>query len=159
MARRSGPFLSHSLHFVGRRVWSSSPLSFFVTGIPAFLGTTCTGLTHGLSEMGYMIPALSHLRISSLMASHTLGFSHLCASLEGRESSSRKIRCVHKEGSIPLRSDKFHPIVSFRPRKTANNLSSWSWSSWEDIITGLAQWSSKKAYFSVEGSGFSSSAW
>ena len=148
----------HTLHFVGRRIWISSPLSFVVTVIPAFLGITCTGLTHGLLEIGYMIPALSHSRISSLTASHTLGFSRLCASVEGRESSSRKIQCVHKEGSIPLRFDKFHPIASFLARKTANNLSSWSWSSCKDIITGLAQWWSRKVYFSIEGSGFSSGA-
>ena len=72
------------------------------------------------------LPVLSHLRISSLTTSHTLGLSRLCASLEGRESSSRKMRCVHKEGSSPLRSGKFHPIASFLARKTANNLSSWS---------------------------------
>ena len=147
----------HTLHFVGRCVWISLPLSFVVTIISAILGTTCIGLTHGLSEMGYMIHALSHLRISSLTTSHTLGFSRLCASLEGRESSFRKMWCVHKEGSIPLRSDKFHLIAFFLSCKTANNFSSWSWSSCEDIITRLAQWWSRKAYFSVEGSGFSSS--
>ena len=146
----------HTRHFVERRVWSSSPFSFVITVIPAFLGTTWIGLTHGLLEMGYMIPTSSHLRISSLTASHTLGFSRLCTSLEGRESSSRKMWWVHKERSIPLTFNKFHPIASFLPRKTANSLYSWSWSSCEDIITGLAQWWSRKAYFNVEGSGFSS---
>ena len=135
MTRGSGLFSSPHLTSDSRCILFTSsedasevlrPLSFVVTVIPAFLGMICIGLTHGLSMMGYMIAALSHLRISSLTASNTLGFSHLCASLEGQEYSSRKMRRVHAEGSIPLRSDKFHPIASFLPRKTANNLSSWS---------------------------------
>lgn len=37
------------------RIGMRSSLSFTTTGIPPFLGITCIRLTHGLSEMEYMI--------------------------------------------------------------------------------------------------------
>ena len=62
----------------------------------------CTKLTHWLLDMGYMIFAFSHLRISSFTSSHTFELSLLWASLTGLDSSSKSMRWVHSEGFNPL---------------------------------------------------------
>ena len=71
----------------------SSPFSLATTVMPPFLGTHCTGLTHELSEIGYMIPASSHLRISFFTTSFMIGFNLLCCSTEGLLPSSMRILC------------------------------------------------------------------
>ena len=58
-------------------------LSFFITVVPPFLGTTYTGLTHALLEIGYITPTSSHFSTSLQTTSFMVGFSHLCASTEG----------------------------------------------------------------------------
>ena len=98
-----------------------------------------------------MISALSHLRISSFTASHTLGLSHLWAFLTGLNSSSRKMRWVQSDGSSPFRSVRVHPIASSFRLSTSSNCSSCFISSLDEIITGFAFSSSRKAYLSVDG--------
>ena len=103
-----------------------------------------------------MISALSHFRISSFTASHTLGLSRRWASLTGLDSSSKNMRWVHNEGSNPLKYARVQPIACSFCRNTSSNHFSCSSLSWEEMITGLTCWESRKAYLSVDGRGLSS---
>ena len=90
------------------------------------------------------------------MASHTLGFSRRWASLMGLDLSSKNMRWVHNEGSNPLKSARVQPIALSFHCKTSSNRFSCSSLSWEEMITGLTCWESRKAYLSVDGRGLSS---
>ena len=98
-----------------------------------------------------MISTSRHLRISSLTTSHTLGFSLLWASLMSLDSSFKKMRWVHNEGSNPLKFARVQPIACSFHRNTLSNHLSFSWSSWDEMITGFAYCVSRKVYFSVDG--------
>jgi hypothetical protein len=91
-------------HPVTNLVGKNSLFSFFTTVMPPFFGTTCTGLTHSLSEIEYIMPASSNLITSFFTTSLRLVFKILYGSREGLWSSSSKIRCMQREGFSPLRS-------------------------------------------------------
>ena len=69
----------------------------------------------------------------------------------GLDSSSRKMRLVHSEGSNPLRSVRVQPIASSFRRNTSSNHSCCSFSSEDEMITGFACSVSRKTYLSVDG--------
>jgi hypothetical protein len=98
-------------HPVTNLVGKRSLFSFFTTVMPPFFGTTCTELTHSLSEIGYIMLISSNLITSFFTTSLRLGFNLLCGSREGLWSSSSKIRCMQREMFSPLRSSIEYPIA------------------------------------------------
>src|SRR5262249_26886782 len=101
----------HTLHLVTVLVGINSFFSLRTTVIPPFLGTTCTGLTHELSEIGYINPASSNLITSIFTTSFMFGLSLFWGCITGWCASSIRILCVQKEGFIPFMSDIFHAIA------------------------------------------------
>ncbi|KAJ0934730.1 hypothetical protein HanRHA438_Chr03g0110831 [Helianthus annuus] len=99
-----------TLHPVSVLVGMSSFFSLVTTVIPPFFGTTWTGLTHGLSKMGYISPTSKSLMTFFFTTSYTLGLAHLCGWIAALQSSSIKILCVHMEGLMPLMPISFHAI-------------------------------------------------
>src|SRR5262249_11362972 len=146
----------HTLHPVTVRVGINSFFSLSTTVIPPFLGTTCTGLTHALSEIGYISPASSSLITSVFTTSFMFGFSLLWGCITGWCPSSIKILCVQKDGFIPLISEIFHAIASLYFVSISNSFSFSIVVSSADIITGSLEPFSRKAYSRLFGRGFSS---
>ena len=125
--------------------------------MPPFLGTTCTGLTHGLSDIGYMIPASRSFRISALTTSCMLGFNLLWCSTVGLNSSSIKILCIQIEGLNPLISEIDQPMAFLWLLSTLKSFSSSSDDKEAEMITGSDSDSPRKAYLKCSGSCFNSS--
>lgn len=116
----------HILHPVSTHFFTASPFSFLTTVTPPFLGTTCTGLTHLLSDTGYMIHASSSFRTSFFTMLLMIGFILLWCSLEVFESSSNIIWCIQTEGLITFKSEMLYPKVVGYFLKTYNNRSIYS---------------------------------
>src|ERR1044072_3341378 len=108
----------HTLQLVTCLVGISSLFSLATTVIPPFLGTTCTGLTHLLSDIGYIIPASRSLIISFLTTSFMVGLSSLWGWTIGLTFCSRRILCIQIEGLIPLMSSIVHPKADLNLLKT-----------------------------------------
>src|SRR5262249_23213128 len=102
----------HTLHPVTVRVGINSFFSLSTTVIPPFLGTTCTGLTHELSEIGYIRPASNNLITSVFTISFMFGFSLLWGCITGWCPSSIRILFVQKYVFISLISVIFQAIAS-----------------------------------------------
>src|SRR5262249_6426106 len=100
----------HTLHLVIVFVGINSFFSLS-TIIPPFLGTVCTRLTHELSKIGYIKPALSSLITSVFTTSFMFEFSLLWGCITGWCPSSIRILWVQKDGFIPFMSDIFHAIA------------------------------------------------
>ena len=64
----------HTLHPVIVLLGINSFFSFLIIVNPPFLGTTCTGLTQGLSEIAYMKPAFSYFSTSFMTTSFITRF-------------------------------------------------------------------------------------
>jgi hypothetical protein len=104
-----------------------------------------------------MMPASSSLTTSFITTSFMLGFSQRYASRDGLTPSSRWIRCIQMDGSIPFRSAIVHPIAYLCSFNTSNRLSSWSFCRSEAMMTGRVSLTSRKAYLSLSSKGFNSS--
>jgi hypothetical protein len=103
-----------------------------------------------------MMPASSNLTTSFITTSFILGFSRCCASREGLAPSSRWIRCIQMDGSIPFSSTTVHPIAYLCSFNTSNILSSWSFCRFEAMMAGRVSLAPRKAYLSLSGRGFNS---
>src|SRR5262249_45878040 len=113
----------HTLHPMTVRVGINSFFSLSTTVIPPFLGTTCTGLTHELSEIGYINPASSNLITSVFTTSFMFGLSLLWGCITGWCPSSIRILYVQKDGFIPFISEIFQEIAPLYFLNTSNSLS------------------------------------
>jgi len=131
-------------NFVGNLVCANSLFLFSTTVKPVFLGTAWTGLTHWLSEMGYMIPLFKSIKIYVFTASCIMGLNLHCGSLV--VSSFKCIRCCTIAGLIPLMSLMVHPIASFSFLKTEIKLFSCSPVKWDVIMIRRVSFSPKYAY-------------
>ena len=132
------------------------PYRSSTTVMPDFLGTTWVGLTHLLSKIGYMIPASNNLTTSLSTTSLIFGLSHRCISLVGLAFFSKFMRCIHKEGSIPLRSATDQPISPLCLCKVVRRALSWSFSKLEEMMTGRVSFGPRYAYLSDSSKGLSS---
>src|ERR1044072_4540695 len=146
-----------TLHFVTCLVGIKSLFSFATTVMPPFFGTTCTGLTHLLSEIGYITPASRSLMTSSLTTSFIIGLSRLCGCTIGLTFSSNKILCMQSAGLIALIAPIVQPKADLCPFSTRRSFSSCKEVSVLLIITGFFLSSSRKTYFRGGGSCLTSS--
>jgi hypothetical protein len=106
-----------------------------------------------------MMLATSNLTNSFITISFILGFSWCCDSREGRAPSSKRIRCIQIDRSIPFKSAIVHTIAFLCFFNTSNKLSSWSFCRSEAMMTGRVSLDMRKAYLSLFGSGFNSLWW
>ena len=147
----------HIRHPVTVLVGISSLLSFLITIIPPFFGTTCIGLTHALFEIGQIILAFNSFCTSLCTTSCIDGFNLLQGSTIGLYLSSIKILCVQIEGLIPLMSEMVQPKAFLCSRKILSNFSFFTSLKELLIITGKVESWPKKAYLKFDGNGLSSS--
>ena len=140
----------HTLHPVTVLVGINSFFSFLITVNPPFFGTTCTGLTQGLSKIAYMKPAFSHFSTSFIT-----GFSLLWCSIEVLTFSSNRILCIQIERLIPFKSSIDQAIASLYFLRVSSSFCSSSLVNPTEMIIGFLFSCCKKAYFKCLGNSVS----
>ena len=126
--------------------------------IPVFFGTTCVGLTHWLSEIGYITPTSSNLSTSFFTTSYIMGFRHLYIYLTSLASSSRKVLLVQRDELIPFSSTMVQPNAPLCYERNFVHLPSYTSSKVDDIMIEKVLLSLKNVYFSSFGSSFKSNS-
>lgn len=127
--------------------------SLVITAIPPFLGTTCTRLTHSLSDIGKIMPTSRSLMTWALTTSFIFRLSLLYGKAEGLWSSSiRLCECKRKDLShwCQLSSKQFLPCAILW-----HSLSFWFEIRFKALITGSYVLSPRKVYSRCSGNFFS----
>ena len=132
----------------------SSFFSFLITLIQPFFGTTCTGLTQGLSDMAYINPAFSHLRTSFFTTSFIIGFNLLYCSIEVLAFSSIRILCIQINGLIPFKSSIDQAMASLCFLRISTTFFFFSTVKFATKISGFDYFSPRNTNFKCLGNSF-----
>ena len=136
----------HILH-QSRSLWESTQschslsLLFHIFG-----GTTCTGVTHVLLEMAYIISTSRSFSTSFRTPFFITRLSFLCCCATSLKSSSRLMFCMQMDGLIPLWLEIFLPKACLCFFSTSTSLFSSSLHNVLLMMVGFSSSPSRKTY-------------